>query len=337
VLNPLNCDDAVVTVTVSATSILAIDDFYFSVNGYDGMNNVLNVLDNDLLNGDPVIPAEVILTETIAEPNGYVIMNPDGSIDVPAGTPAGIYYLTYQICEVLNPLNCDDALVTVKVDPPQIIAVEDSETGINGHTGEVNVLNVFDNDLLNGNPVDPAEVSLFETVPEPNGYVVLNPDGSIDVLPGTPAGTYVLIYEICENLNPDNCSDAPVFITVNAAGIAATDDNYSSNPIDCELGGVAGNVLDNDLLDGSPVDSDDVIITLTNDGGIVGASISANGNLNIPAGVAVGTYYLAYEICEVINPTNCDNADITVVIQDFVDPTITCPGDVAVNSDGGNL
>jgi large repetitive protein len=335
VLNPLNCDDAVVTVTVSATSILAIDDFYFSVNGYDGMNNILNVLDNDLLNGDPVIPAEVILTETIAEPNGYVIMNPDGSIDVPAGTPAGIYYLTYQICEVLNPLNCDEALVTVKVDPPQIIAVEDSETGINGHTGEVNVLNVFDNDLLNGNPVDPAEVSLFETVPEPNGYVVLNPDGSIDVLPGTPAGTYVLIYEICENLNPDNCSDAPVFITVNAAGIAATDDNYSSNPIDCELGGVAGNVLDNDLLDGAPVDSDDVIITLTNDGGIVGASISANGNLNIPAGVAVGTYYLAYEICEVINPTNCDNADITVVIQDFVDPTITCPGDVAVNSDGG--
>jgi uncharacterized repeat protein (TIGR01451 family)/gliding motility-associated-like protein len=336
VINPTNCDDAIVTISVSATSIIAVDDSYFSVNGYDGMNNILNVLDNDTLNGNPVIPTEVILTETLAEPNGYVIMNPDGSIDVPAGTPAGIYYLTYEICEVLNPLNCDDATVTVKVDPPQIIAIEDNQTGINGHTGEINVLNVFDNDLLNGNLVDPTEVSLSETVPEPNGYLLLNPDGSVDVMPGTPAGTHTLIYEICENLNPTNCSDAPVFITISAPAISATNDDFTATALDCETGGIAGNVLSNDLLDAAPVIPADVIITLTDNGGITGASISSNGDLNIPAGLAVGSYSLSYQICEVINPTNCDNANITIVVQDFVDPTITCAADIVVNNDVDN-
>jgi uncharacterized repeat protein (TIGR01451 family)/gliding motility-associated-like protein len=333
VLNPTNCDDAIVTITVSSTSILAVDDLYESVNGYVGATNVLNVFDNDLLNGNPVNSLEVVLTETIAEPSGYLILNPDGSVDVLAGTPAGTYYLTYQICEVLNPTNCDDALVTVRVEPPQILAVDDYATGINGFAGATDVLNVFDNDLLNGDPVDPSEVTLEETVPEPNGYLTLNPDGSVDVAPGTPAGTYSLIYEICEILNPTNCSDATVYVTISAAMIAANDDNFNSNPIDCETGGVAGNVLGNDLLDGIAVDAADVNITLTDDGGIVGISIAANGDLNIPAGVAVGTYLLEYQICEVINPLNCDIANIQITVYDTEDPTITCPTDVAVNSD----
>ncbi|MDD3860178.1 MAG: HYR domain-containing protein [Bacteroidales bacterium] len=157
----------------------------------------------------------------------------------------------------------------------------------------------------------------------------------VDVEPGTPAGTYTLIYEICEILNPSNCSDAPVFITVLSAVIAANDDNFNSNPIDCETGGVAGNVLGNDLLDGSAVDAADVLITLIDNGGITGASISANGDLNIPSGVAVGTYLLEYQICEVINPANCDIANIQITIYDTEDPTITCPADLAVNSDAG--
>ena len=45
-------------------------------------------------------------------------------------------------------------------------------------TGETGVVNVFDNDTLNGTPVVPADVTLTETVAEPNGYLTLNPDGS---------------------------------------------------------------------------------------------------------------------------------------------------------------
>ncbi len=39
-----------------------------------------------------------------------------GTVSVPVGTPAGVYTITYRICEELNPSNCDQALVTVVVD-----------------------------------------------------------------------------------------------------------------------------------------------------------------------------------------------------------------------------
>ncbi len=333
IINPLNCDDAIVTITIATTPIIANDDYANDVNGYTGQSGILIVFDNDLLNGDPVIPSEVLLTETVPEPNGYLTLNPDGSVDIASGTPEGTYVLTYQICEVLNPLNCDDADVIITVGSTKIVANDDYAYDVNGFAGETMVVVVFDNDLLNGNPVDPTEVNLTETIPEDNGYLVLNPDGTVDVLPGTPAGTYYLTYQICEILNPGNCDDAQVFVTVLAPSIGAEDDNFASTPVDCELGGIAGNVLANDSINSSLVDFNDVTINLTDDGGITGVTISANGDLNIPAGLAVGSYYLSYQICEVINPLNCDNADIIVTVLDSENPTIICPTDIAVNSD----
>ncbi|MDD3876444.1 MAG: HYR domain-containing protein, partial [Bacteroidales bacterium] len=333
IINPSNCDDALVSITVDASPIVAVNDFATGINGYNGGAAVVNVFDNDLLNNTAVIASEVILTETIAEPNGYLTLNANGTVDVSAGTPAGTYYLTYQICEVLNPSNCDDAIVSIGVMAAPIIAFDDFESGINGFTGATNVLNVFENDILNGLDVIPSEVILSEIVADPSGSLTLNPDGSVDVAAGTPEGFYTLTYQICEVLNPSNCDIADVNILVTAAVIIANDDNFSSNPMDCENGGISGNVLANDLLDAAPVNFNDVTISITNNGGIAGASIAANGNLNIPAGVAVGTYTLSYQICEVINPANCDEADITVLINDTVNPEIICAADVNVNVD----
>jgi hypothetical protein len=49
-------------------------------------------------------------------------------------TPAGNYSLVYQICEILNPTNCDTATVGVTV-TTAIDAVADAGTPINGFTG----------------------------------------------------------------------------------------------------------------------------------------------------------------------------------------------------------
>ncbi|NHM08404.1 hypothetical protein G4D82_14360, partial [Flavobacterium sp. CYK-4] len=49
---------------------------------------------------------------------------------VAAGTPAGTYTLTYQICEILNPSNCDTAIVTVTVSAASIIANDDTGTTV---------------------------------------------------------------------------------------------------------------------------------------------------------------------------------------------------------------
>jgi uncharacterized repeat protein (TIGR01451 family) len=313
ILNPTNCDDAVVTVTVIAAPIVANDDNAFDINGYTGQNNVLNVFDNDELNGSPVIPAEVTLTETIADPTGALTLNPDGSVDVAPGTPAGTYTLTYEICEILNPGNCDIADVIVTVDPPVIVAVDDFAFDIVGHAGASAVLNVFDNDLLNGIAVNPAQVTLIETIPEINGYLTLNPDGTVDVVPGTPAGTYYLTYQICEILNPANCDDAQAFITVIAALIVANDDNAF------DINGYTGqnnvlNVFDNDELNGVPVIPAEVTLTETVADPTGALTLNPDGSVDVAPGTPAGTYTLTYEICEILNPTNCDDAVVTVTV-----------------------
>ena len=94
-----------------------------------------------------------------------------------------------------------------------IASTNDSASGINGLTGATGVIDVFANDTLNGDAINPTDVTLTETVADPTGALTLNADGSVDVAPGTPAGTYVLTYEICETLNPTNCSSATATVS----------------------------------------------------------------------------------------------------------------------------
>ena len=227
-LYPAICDTA--TVTVSVGVIDAVNDSAGPVNGLPGALNVLNVFGNDTLDGSLVVPANLTLTETIAEPNGYLTLNLDGSVDVNSGTPAGVYQLTYQICETAFPSLCDTAIATVTVVAPPIVATDDSAGPVNGLTGAANVLNVLTNDTLNGLPADLTNVSLNETIAEPNGYLTLNPDGSVDVNLGTPAGIYQLTYQICEILNPTNCDNAVAVVTVGVPGLSVNKVVTSAGP-----------------------------------------------------------------------------------------------------------
>ncbi|MPT36637.1 MAG: T9SS type A sorting domain-containing protein, partial [Flavobacterium sp.] len=106
-----------------------------------------------------------------------------------------------------------------------INAENDSATNINGTTGATNVVNVYTNDTLNGTAVVPSEVILTTTVSNPN--LVLNPNGNVDVIPGTPAGTYTLTYSICEIANSTNCSTATAIVVV-APPMGVADFNAAS-------------------------------------------------------------------------------------------------------------
>ncbi|MGY5254496.1 DUF7507 domain-containing protein, partial [Sphingobacterium spiritivorum] len=145
-------------------------------------------------------------------PNKGITMNPDGTITVSPETPAGIYEYPYTICEVLNPANCSDAKVTVVVEAAPIKANSDTPVPVNGKNGKT-IPSVLDNDQLNGKPVVPAEVKLTPGT-SPNKGITMNPDGTITVSPETPAGNYEYPYTICEVLNPANCSNTVVRITV---------------------------------------------------------------------------------------------------------------------------
>ncbi|MEY8019721.1 gliding motility-associated C-terminal domain-containing protein, partial [Muriicola sp. SD30] len=320
VANPTNCDTGSVTVVVDpgANVIDAVDDD-FSANPVDGVAGGVvadsNVLDNDTLNGQPVDPADVTITST---PTGPLTVNDDGTVSVAPNTAAGTYTIEYTICEVANPTNCDTGSVTVVVDPGAnvIDAVDDdfSANPVDGVAGGVVAdSNVLDNDTLNGQPVDPADVTITST---PTGPLTVNDDGTVSVAPNTAAGTYTIEYTICEVANPTNCDTGSVTVVVDPGAnvIDAVDDDFSANPVDGVAGGVVAdsNVLDNDTLNGQPVDPNDVTITSTPTGPL---TVNDDGTVSVAPDTGPGTYTIDYTICEVANPTNCDTATVTIVVD----------------------
>ncbi|MGB7374117.1 SdrD B-like domain-containing protein, partial [Pontixanthobacter sp.] len=138
-----------------------------------------------------------------------------GLLDVPAGTPAGTYTISYEVCETLNPANCAVSTVTVEVTAPDIVAERDIADPIRSGIGAADAINIFDNDTVNGTPVAAADVTVRIVTPASNAGVVLDTaTGVVSVAPEVPAGTYTIEYEICEVVNPANCATSTVTIVV---------------------------------------------------------------------------------------------------------------------------
>ena len=338
-LNPTNCSTGTVTVTVTAAPLVAVDDLGNEVNSISGGNAVSNVLNNDQLNGLSVVASDVTIS-FVSSTNANVTLNTStGAVNVAAGTPEGTYTLVYQICEVLNPTNCKQATVTVPVNLDDLIAINDAGSTVNGFTGGTSLTNVLGNDQLNGLAVDPASVSL-SFVSSTNANVTLNTTtGSVNVAAGTPAGTYSLVYQICDNINPSNCSQATVTVPVSEASISGVNDSGSSNGY---TGGTAvTNVLSNDLLNGAAVDPAKVTVSYISS---TSSGVTLSGsNVVVAAGTPAGTYILTYEICELLNASNCDQAEVTVtVVAPVIDAVADAgsasglSGGVAVNNVLGN-
>jgi len=126
--------------------IVANDDAGANVIGSVGGTALANVLTNDTMNGAAFAPAQVNLTFVSATNPGITLSGT--SVVVAPGTPAGNYTLTYQICEVVSPANCDTAVVTVRVTPSDIDANNDIGLPVSGYTGGTGFANVLVNDTL---------------------------------------------------------------------------------------------------------------------------------------------------------------------------------------------
>ena len=112
---------------VNATSfgqIIANDD-NFMVNIYE--TNSLNkyVLSNDTLNGTAVNWNTVTVT-VLSTTNSLVSISGSGYLTVNPQILSGTFTVTYQICQISNPNNCDTATVTVNMctlEPPVLLGV----------------------------------------------------------------------------------------------------------------------------------------------------------------------------------------------------------------------
>ena len=316
------------TSTIKVLQIDAVDDTHTNViNGANGANNVIDVLQNDRVGGTQATTSNVqltIVTPATGGTNVPVLDTTTGKISVPAGTKSGTYTIQYKICHTENSITvCDTATATVKVGSTPIVAKADTYTITNGTSTTTTTGTVLDNDKLGTKT--PTTTDVILTVVTTTTDVVgatktptLNNDGTVTVPSGTKSGTYEIVYNICERLNPNNCATATATVKVGSTPIVAKADTYTvTNGTSTTT--TIGTVLDNDKLGTKTPTTTDVILTVvTTTTDVVGATktptLNNDGTVTVPSGTKSGTYQIVYSICERLNPNNCATATATVKV-----------------------
>ncbi|MFV8354530.1 gliding motility-associated C-terminal domain-containing protein, partial [Flavobacterium sp. XS2P14] len=164
--------------------------------------------------------------------------------------------------------------------------------------------NVTTNDTLNGVPATTANT---DVTPVTNGPLSIDTDGNLIVAPNTPAGTYTIVYEICEaGAIPVNCKTATA--TINYVNpLVASNDSFTAT---------GGNVLGNDSVNGAPATMTNIVVTPVSAGPL---SLDVSGNLTVAPNTPSGTYIIVYEICQTgMTPANCTTATVTVVVNNLI-------------------
>ncbi|MFC0779364.1 gliding motility-associated C-terminal domain-containing protein, partial [Flavobacterium sp. HJSW_4] len=275
---------------------------------------------NDKLNGNPIVvgtAAGEVKFEIVGTLPAGLSLNSDYTISVAPNTPKGDYKVEYKICENTNPSNCDSVIDTVPVTAGNLVANADEIPSVLGsNVPQTLGKNVFDNDTKNSQPLDPKDVTLKTTASDPKGYLTVGSDGSIVLGANPPAGDYELTYEICEKLNPDNCSSNTVKVTVSLPAIDAVEDVIAS--INGNIGGKTISLIANDKLNGNPI----VIGTAAGEVkfeivGTLPAGLSLNSDytITVAPNTPAANYNVEYKICENTNPLNCDSVVLIVPVK----------------------
>jgi len=341
-----NCSSATVTVAVGVPLIRAYDDddsTFHITNGANG-GTTSSVLANDNLNGvtNPSINS-VTLTWTNV-PAG-IQTNTNGTISVPAGTPAGTYTVSYRICERLNGSNCSSATVTVVVGQASLTAVDNTFTVTNTTTTTTD--SVLNNDSYNGTTglVGNASVTLtWLTVPT---GIQTNANGSLTVPAGIASGTYAVTYRLCEVLNSSsNCSIATATIVVKGVAtptvtptvtITANADTYT-HTVSSTTYTTTSNVLTNDLIGTNSATVASVTIqtaTPTTNSPYIDRN---TGFVVIPSGTTTGTHILTYSLCGIAPLTGCSSVTtvtVNVVSTTAINIVATPDGTVTISTATG--
>ncbi|PWA05136.1 T9SS type B sorting domain-containing protein, partial [Flavobacterium laiguense] len=148
------------------------------------------------------------------------------------------------------------------------------------------IRNALSNDLLNGVVANPADLK-FKLLTALGQYIKIDEQGNITFIKGVAAGQYSFDYQICEAVNPTNCSTAT--ITINVAGIDSVTITVPENQSPCNADTTLVDLF-SFLPQGTPTNG--TWVDTDNTGRL-------NANIFDPFGISispVNTYHFEYKI-----------------------------------------
>lgn len=209
-LNPTSCDTAFAIIYVRGYPLVAKNDSV-KVNGYSGQTNATNVINNDSLNGFPLINTQVKFKEIVSAGIGITLDTLTGFVSIAPRTNAGNYSLFYQVIDTMDTNNTDSAYVKIEVFAVGPVAIDDNVATPFGLP-----LVIFP--LLNDTDIDNnIDLATLKIVGMPiNGTAVA--DTILSTITYTPNTNWIgydtLYYSICDSgMTPVLCDTAYIVIS----------------------------------------------------------------------------------------------------------------------------
>ena len=318
------------TRTITLVNIDAVDDDFTFTDGSVSTTSTRTVLVNDKVGNQTATIGTVSLTVTTpavgTAGSATPTLNANGTVTVPAGTKSGTYYIGYRICSTVASISvCDTATATVVVGTPTITADPDTFTITTGTSTK----SVLDNDKIGTATATTNTVSISvvtgATPKQPGTNTpTLDSDGKVTVPNNTPAGTYTIVYQICDKLNSGNCATTTATVVVGNPTITADPDTFTIT-----TGTSTKSVLDNDKIGTATATTNTVSISVVTGAtpkqpGTNTPTLDSNGKVTVPNNTPAGTYTIVYQICDKLNSGNCATTTATVVVGN---PAITADPD----------
>jgi ligand-binding sensor protein len=316
---PVNCQTMVDTITVTA-NIAPVSDAGVVTAGM-ASTAITNVAVNDNINGLPATlgaGGNATISQSGVWPTGIALNPATGGISTNAGLAPGVYTVSYQICDKSTPVNCQIQSATITVNGA-IAPNPDSGTAISG-TPATPVANIAANDFVNG-PAATLGASGNSTVATsgtwPVGIALNTTTGAITTTAGVQPGVYVLAYTLCDKIATPNCANGNINVTV-SANIAPVSETGTATSGTAAT--PVANVRFNDAVNGTAATNLNSTLAQS---GIWPAGIALNistGAITTTSAVQPGSYALAYQLCDLNTPTNCQTVTDTITIGANITP-----------------
>jgi uncharacterized repeat protein (TIGR01451 family) len=190
-------------------------------------------------------------------------------------------------------------------------------------TASTPIVNVVANDTVSGAAATlgaSGNATVAQSGTWPAGIALNTTTGAITTTTAVPIGTYSVAYQLCDRNTPPDCATVTDTVTVNASIIPVAD--TGSTPAGTASTAIA-NVAANDTVNGAAATLGASGNATVAQSGTWPAGIALNtttGAITTTAAVPIGTYSVAYQLCDRNTPPDCATVTDTVTVNASIIP-----------------